>query len=358
LYEPANNTLVAMGVSHTPLGKKQKDLGLDRLPLANGGRTVQNYQQQQSYITGHSDQDPEQLVGLIDDLGIRSVVSAPLYVKGELRGVLEATALQVEAFNEYDLRFLEAVAGWVGTILHRAELNEQLRSAAVEEARRTTAEELVTVIAHDLRNYLTPLLGRVSFIHKRALQEKRERDLDDSERMAVTLRGMQRMINDLLDVGRLEQGLFSITKQSIDLVRLVQEIVDTLDTSKCPVIVQSYQEVRLEVDPQRIRQALENLLTNALKYSPEGVSVNLTVDTEQGADGQWARVAVIDKGPGISTELLPQLFRRFKKDTASTGLGLGLYIAQGIAHAHGGTLTVESNPNTGTSFHLALPISQ
>jgi signal transduction histidine kinase len=357
LYEPEIDTLAAIGVSHTPTGKRQKELGLDRLLLANGGRSVLVFLTRQPFLTGHADQDPEQLIGIIEGLGIRSIISVPLYVHGTLRGVLEATSLAPEVYSEYDLRFLEAVAGWVGTILHRAELIEQIRSEEKKEARRTTAEELVTIIAHDLRNYFTPLLGNLGMLRRRAKEEKRTRDLENIGSIDNVLKHMNRMIDNLLDVARLEQGLFSIKKQPLELVGLVYECARAFDTATNPIIVQAPPELHLEADTSRIRQALENLLSNALKYSPEGAPVELIVNIEQDGTGNLARLAVVDKGPGIDPQILPRLFERFMTSARSSGLGMGLYLTKKIAQAHGGTVSAESAPGKGASFSLALPLT-
>ena len=110
-------------------------------------------------------------------------------------------------------------------------------------------------------------------------------------------------------------------------------------------------------DADRLRQALENLLSNALRYSPEGMPVIVEVHTERQEESTWAAITVHDAGPGISPELLPRLFTRFASGGSNKGLGLGLYLAHGIALAHGGTLTVDSRPGKGASFRLALPLS-
>ncbi|HVF99970.1 MAG TPA: ATP-binding protein, partial [Chloroflexia bacterium] len=116
----------------------------------------------------------------------------------------------------------------------------------------------------------------------------------------------------------------------------------------------------IQVDPSRIRQALENLLANAVKYSPKLLPVHIVVraETREHAEGEvqeWAVISVHDEGPGIPASLLPTLFTRFSAGPGSTGLGLGLYLAHSIATAHSGTLTVQSEPGQGTRFVMSLP---
>jgi two-component system, OmpR family, sensor kinase len=358
ILEPASTTLVAVGVSDTPLGQRQVALGLNRLPLANGGRVVEVFQLGHSYRTGRADQDPDELRGIKEALGVRSTITTPLPVGGSVRGVLQASSTRADAFAERDLHFLEAVARWVGIVAHRAELVEQIAVEAADRGRRTVAEELITVLAHDLRNYLTPLKGRIDLIHRRARREQRQDYLVDAEELQHTLARLNRLITDLLDVGRLEQGLFAVSPQPMDLVGLVQETAARFRSPETEIRLGAPDELVVCADPDRLRQALENLLANAVRYSPPGAAVELSVGVEEQVDEHWAVVTVSDQGPGIPPEMLPRLFTRFAIGPGSTGLGLGLYLAHSIATAHGGSLTVESSPGTGTRFRLALPVDR
>ena len=355
LYDPATDSLVAAGTSDTPMGRKQHALGLDRLPIANRGRTVKVFQTGSSYLTGHVEQDPEQLVGIVQELGVRSTIEVPLQVAGERRGVLLASSAAFDFFSEEDLRFLEAVARWVGIVAHRAELVERITEAAAEQGRRSAAEELITVLAHDLGNYLAPLQGRIDLIRRRAQRDGRPSDLKDAAEAASALERLRRLISDLLDVGRLEQGIFALNPQPIDLAGLARDTAEALATEGAEIQVHTLDEVIVRADPDRIRQALENLLTNANRHSPEGAPILVAIAMEQRADGQWAVFAVSDQGPGISPDSLPRLFHRFAAGPGSSGLGLGLYPASRIAAAHGGALTVDSAPGAGTRFRLSLP---
>ena len=165
------------------------------------------------------------------------------------------------------------------------------------------------------------------------------------------------MIADLLDTSRLEQGIFTLTPMLTDLAALARETAATLETADDEIVVRTPDELPMEVDPQRVRQVLENLLSNARTHSPDGVAVILEVATEARDDGNWAVITVRDAGPGIAPELLPRLFTRFAAGRGTTGLGLGLYLARGIVDAHGGTLTAESPPGEGATFRVELPLT-
>jgi len=142
VYQPARNSLVALGTSETPLGRRQHALGLDVLPLANGGRASRVFETGTPHVTGRADEDPEELRGVVQGLGVRSVAYFPLVVDGERCGVLQVDSVTPDFFSERDRRALEAVAGWVGLIMHRAELMEQREAEAERRGGRRAAEEL------------------------------------------------------------------------------------------------------------------------------------------------------------------------------------------------------------------------
>ncbi|HEX2170944.1 MAG TPA: LuxR C-terminal-related transcriptional regulator [Dehalococcoidia bacterium] len=148
LYQAANQTLVALGVSPTPMGRREIAIGMDCQPIANHGRAVEVFQTGRPYLSGHVDQDLAELVGIREGLGVRSEMIVPLDVAGQRRGVLMANSATPEAFPETDLDFLGAVAHWLGLVLHRTEQAEQLARQAEERGRRAAIEELV--------NRLTP----------------------------------------------------------------------------------------------------------------------------------------------------------------------------------------------------------
>src|SRR5437588_4351820 len=153
---------------------------MDRLPLANRGRTVEVFLSGTSYLSGHADQDPEELVGLKVGLEVKSQIAAVFEVETLRRGVLLAVSSIPEFFSEQDLHFLEAIAHWMGIVIQRAELIERMKHDAMEQGRRLAAEELVTITAHDLRTYLSPLKGRIELLERRAFPEGRGQDIRDA----------------------------------------------------------------------------------------------------------------------------------------------------------------------------------
>src|SRR5215210_679061 len=142
LYEEASDSLVAMGTSDTPMGRRQHALGLNRQPLSNDGPAATVFRTGESRVTGAADRDPDELRGVVEALGVRSEIDVPLDVDGRRCGVLQADSSEPDRFSERDVRFLEAVAGWIGVLTHRAELMEQHKRDAVDQGRRGAGEEV------------------------------------------------------------------------------------------------------------------------------------------------------------------------------------------------------------------------
>jgi signal transduction histidine kinase len=178
-----------------------------------------------------------------------------------------------------------------------------------------------------LRNYLTPLKGRLELLTRRAQREGREQELRDAGAMEHTLGLLGRVISDLLDVARLNEGIFTITPQPLNLVDLVQEVVVAFRTAETPIHVHTPAEVILSADPDRLRQVLENLVANAVNYAPKQTPISIRVTAERQTDGGWVLLTVSNQGPGIPAEQRATLFQPFVAGAHSKGLGLGLYLA-------------------------------
>lgn len=320
LYDASRDSLVAVGSSTQPLSMLQRQLGLDVLQLANGGCTVSVYKTGQTFLSGRLDEHEDELPGIRDALGARSEIGVPLEVGPEF-------------FTDADARFMETVARWVGLVTHRAELAEQIGRNAIEQGRRAGAEELITVLAHDLRNYLAPLTMRLHVLRVRAEREGREDELRDIELLGRSVSRLGGLVSDILDVSRIDQGVFAIQPQRIELSTLVRDIVGAFESAQhaIQITVQQGDEICVAGDPARLRQCRD----------------------------RHALVEVIDEGPGIPAEQLPYLFERYRTGRPGEGgLGLGLYLAKRIAAIHGGDLTAESQPGKGARFTLSLPAAQ
>jgi two-component system, OmpR family, sensor kinase len=356
LYDPSAETLIAEGTSDTALGREQHRLGLDRLALANGGSAVRVFKTGEAHLTRRADQEEGELVGIVEGLGIRAEIIAPVEIAGMCRGVVLASSHIPEYFSDDHLRLLVSVARWVGLVAERAELAERLAAEAAASARQTTAEELMAVLAHDLRNHLSALRGRLDLLRRQAQRAGHGEYVRGADAAILAADRLGKLVADLLDSERLARGLFSLRPEAVNLSALVREAAGSFDTEAVDIAVQGPDELWVSADPNRLRQCLENLLANAIHHSPTAghVTIDLASDSRHGIDG--ARITIEDQGPGIPAELAPRLFERFARGPSSPGMGLGLFLASRIASAHAGTLTLDSPPGMSARFTLWLPI--
>ncbi|MFP4408899.1 MAG: sensor histidine kinase [Spirochaetaceae bacterium] len=216
------------------------------------------------------------------------------------------------------------------------------------------------IAAHDLRNPL----GNVLLLSE-LIQEDPEglssEQAEFLEQIRWLSRSMLEMVNDLLDVSAIDSGQISIRRERVDLRKLVEKNVSLnrkpAENAGITLTCRTAdEEIVSEADTDKIHQVLNNLVSNAIKYSPSGTTV--TVDVSAGESG--AVVSVADQGPGIPREAADQLFRPFKTaGTVSSGgqksTGLGLYICRRIVEAHGGRIRLESEPGEGSTFAFELP---
>ena len=137
---------------------------------------------------------------------------------------------------------------------------------------------------------------------------------------------------------------------------LLDETVAAFQTNGRALRVRAPDHLEACLDPESVRQVVENLLSNALRHSPSDTPIDVVLGSESGPDGEWIRITVSNEGEGVPPDLLPRLFSRFVADSKSTGVGLGLYIASQIVGLHGGTITVDSAPGRGAQFRVMLPV--
>lgn len=353
LFDERRSSLAAVGTSTTPLGELQRKLGLDVLPLAQGGRSVEVYVTGLPHVNGHVEADERELRGIVRELGVRSQIAVPIRIAGVRRGVLSVVSQRPEHFRRGDLPTLELVANWMSALAHRAELVQKLAEAERQRGRRLAADDIVTVLAHDVWNHLNPLSARLQLLRLRA--DKGEKI--EPAQLDSAIRGVQRLARlsqDLLDSARLEQGLFELELAPVELTRLVREVAELCSTPAVEVRVEAPSQLTGIVDANRLRQALENVIMNGVRYSPAGAPLHVAVEPD--SDAQSVTIRIADKGPGIRPELLPHLFERFVAEGSTRGLGLGLYLAQRVASAHGGRMEVKSELGMGSEFKIFLPL--
>lgn len=240
---------------------------------------------------------------------------------------------------------------------------EQENAELVEELRAAIAarDDLLSVVSHDLRNPVNAVkMLAAAILRIGELQPLRPQVAEHADVMLQAARQMDALIEDLLDVSRLESGRMSMTLRPSPLADLVADAIEVLVPAAEAADVRVTAEIPsnlplVDVDPDRLTQVLSNLVSNSIKYTPRHGSVVV-----RGAlDGDVVRVTVADTGIGIPEADLPRVFDRFwqSKRTNRSGAGLGLTIARGIVRAHGGRIWIESPPGLGTSVHFTVPRS-
>jgi PAS domain S-box-containing protein len=285
-------------------------------------------------------------------LGPTSFMALPLLAHGRLVGVLVlASTKEGHRFGAEDLRVAEEVARRAALALENARLYRIAQRAI--QAR----DDVLGVVAHDLRNPLGTILMHASLLRRHGSEpERRSRRPAEAIERAVTR--MTRLIEDLLEVSRMEAGSLAVQQARVSAWDIVG---DSVEAQKALVSSASL-ELRLEVardlpevwaDRDRLLQVFENLVGNAVKFTGPGGRITVGAAPHEGEVLFW----VNDTGSGIAAEDLPQVFDRFwqASKVGRRGAGLGLPISKGIVEAHGGRIWVDSTPGGGSTFFFTIP---
>jgi PAS domain S-box-containing protein len=251
-------------------------------------------------------------------------------------------------------RFVQARASVVVHPRHGPALLSIIRDITERRVSERLQREFLALASHELKNPLSAISGFAQLLQRRGTYDERL-----IGRIVSQAAHMDRLLDDLLDVARLETGRLEIVAAPMDLVEIVRSCTEQAQ------IRADRHTVRLEAgtarldgvwDSDRVRQVLDNLLSNAIKYSPTGGEVVVRVEVVK----QEARVSVQDSGVGIPAEALDQIFTRFyRTDDAAAGpagFGIGLYVARSIVELHGGRIAVASYPGHGSTFSFTLPV--
>jgi signal transduction histidine kinase len=217
-------------------------------------------------------------------------------------------------------------------------------------------EEWASVVAHDLRQPAGAILLTAESLVRLRDGQLSERERKAVERIRSAAKRLNRMIEDLLDASRIEAKRLSVDPRPFDLRAIVDTAVEGHREGGNPFRVAVQGETMALVDPDRIIQVLDNLLSNATKYGRPGAEIQIDCLDR----GLVLEVVVTNQGAGISAEDLSQLFSRFGRTRdaraeRTPGIGLGLYIAHGLVEAHGGRIWAESVPGQSTRFHFTVP---
>jgi PAS domain S-box-containing protein len=282
------------------------------------------------------------------------LITAILDHQGELRGFGKVTRDMTERKLAQEQR--EQLHERELQLLHEREVRAQMEAAV------QMRDTFLTILSHELRTPLTSLLGNAQLLLRRA---QREGSLAERDRRSIQVildqaARLNEMMSLQLDISRLNSGQLHIARAPLDVAALARQIVvEFLPTVTEHTIVYAGPDTPMLVEGDRLRliQVLQNLVQNAIKYSPAGGAVRVEVERHNGT----VEIAVSDEGVGIPQAELPQLFQRFYRasnvdERAISGLGVGLYIVKELVTLHGGTVDVVTEEGRGSTFRVILPL--
>jgi PAS domain S-box-containing protein len=304
-------------------------------------------------ISGHEAR-AEALAGA----GIHSAVQLGLACRGRLLGVLTLARKAGSPLTEEDVSLAEDIASRISGSLENSSLYQKAESAI------RLRDEFLSIASHELRTPLTPLKIRVQQMQRMLDGRRTPTGAFPVEQLGKTvetchrqIERLSKLVDDLLDISRISRGKLSLHAEAFDLAELVRDIQNRfsgqLEAAGCEVKLQLESPLEVTLDLSRVEQVIVNLLTNAIKYAP-GQPIEIGARSE----GDEVEINVRDHGIGIAAEDQARIFQRFERAVSSNhfgGLGLGLYIVSQILAAHGGRISVSSNPGDGATFSVRLP---
>jgi PAS domain S-box-containing protein len=298
--------------------------------------------------------EPEQR-RTVEALGPRSLICVPLVNSGKPLGALTlVTSGSGRRYEIADLSLAADLARRAAIVVEHARLFHEAQQAT------RARDDVLAVVAHDLRNPLNTVTMAISLmLESTPVENVKERRQVEIVRRAADR--MNRMIQDLLDVRRMEQGRLGVESKPESPASLINDTVEMLRPlaigSTITLDADVSEDLPLVVaDASRIQQVLSNLVGNAVKFTPRDGHVTVCAERIDGG----VRFGVIDTGPGIPPDQVPHIFGRFWQAMPSDrrGIGLGLAIAKGIVEAHGGMIWVESHVGLGSTFYFTLPSAE
>ncbi len=289
---------------------------------------------------------------------LRGCLGIPLPLRGQPYGTLSLLTRDRRAFSDEDVELLQSLGHHAVIALEHARLFEEAGQArALQEAQRMKGEFL-SVISHELAGPLTAISGYAHVLREMAPDESTVKNI--GRVMAENSQALARMIEDLVELSSIESGRFSLRIESVDLAALARAVAESFVVQSDEhrlVVVAAPDLPPIAADPDRVRQILGNLLSNAVRYSPDGGEVRVRLWRAKDS----VNVEVADEGLGIAPENLARVFEPFYREPSCRsfrrrGAGLGLAIVQQLVDAHGGAIQARSEPGRGSRFTFTLPI--
>lgn len=291
----------------------------------------------------------------------RSELAIPMMLGNRLLGIFDLQSTEPDRFGEDDLRVLNSLAEQIAVAVRNAQLFTEVQASreAAEQASRVKSQFLANM-SHELRTPLNAILNFTGFIADGVLGPVNPEQKDILQKVIGSSHHLLSLINDILDLTKIEVGMMDLFLEEVDMNAALNASIATAkglvkDTSVELQVNVEDDLPRIVGDKRRIRQIMLNLISNAVKFTPEG---RITITAQRTDDAIYLGVA--DTGIGIpedQREAVFETFRQAKHDLPETpGTGLGLPIAKHFVEAHGGRIWLESEAGVGTTFHVLLPI--
>jgi len=295
--------------------------------------------------------------------GIRSALGVPMLREGVPIGVLALARSDARPFTDKQLDLVSTFADQAAIAIENVRLFDEIqdKSRQLAEASQHKSQFLANM-SHELRTPLNAIIGVSEMLWEDA--EATKQDTEPLDRVLGAGRHLLALINDILDLSKIEAGRMELNLASFSVAPVINEVVKTIE----PLAAKNGNQVAvhcdgeigtMRADQMRLRQALLNLMSNANKFTERG-TITIDAHHRQENGGDWITLAVTDTGIGMTPEQMGKLFQEFSQASSSTaskygGTGLGLVISRRFCQMMGGDITVESEPGRGSTFTIRLP---
>jgi GAF domain-containing protein/DNA-binding response OmpR family regulator len=307
--------------------------------------------------------DPDYALSAIRQIGARTLVGIPLLREGISIGIIVLMRRSVRPFNDRQIELATTFADQAVIAIENVRLFDEIqdKSRQLAEASQHKSQFLANM-SHELRTPLNAIIGVTEMLREDA--EALKQDVEPLDRVLGAGRHLLALINDILDLSKIEAGRMELHLEGFPLVPLIGDVAKTIEPmatkNRNRIVIDCRPDLgAIHADQTRFRQALLNLTSNANKFTENG-TVSIAAQAQRLDDRDWITIAVSDTGIGMTTEQIGKLFQEFSQADASTtrkygGTGLGLAISKRFCQMMGGDITVESQLGHGSTFTIRLP---